>query len=1125
MPRRSLLALTTFGLIVSLAAMPTASAQRGKRKGNDRPSPDDSAKAARVAGGLKVEVWAAEPLLANPVCFAFDENGKCYVAETYRHSEGVTDTRNHMNWLDDDMGSQSVADRVKMFEKWKYPAYPQNAEQVRVVWDSTGSGKADKSAVFAGGFNRPEDGIGAGLLARKGSVYYTCIPDLYQLKDTTGDNKADVKKSLISGFGVHVQFLGHDLHGLRMGPDGKLYFSVGDRGYNITTSDGKHLMNVESGAVLRCDPDGKNLEVVHTGLRNPQELAFDDYGNLFTYDNNSDSGDMARWVQIVEGGDSGWRCGYQFGTLMHHEGVPQGNRGPFNTEHIWYLAGPNGPPAFVVPPIALFGNGPAGLTHYPGIGLNDKYKDHFFACDFKATTGQSVIWSLAVKPKGASFEVVDRQPFVRNMVPTDCEFGPDGAFYWSDWIGGWDKPKAGRIFKVSDPEAMINPHVAEAQKLIAEGMGKKTIAELVKLLEFPHQQVRLEAQYELTTRPEREVSAPLIKLLTNGTNLIARLHAVWALTKIQSPNGPFFPWDKWMGDEKEPAIRAALAQTMGRFGFDTTKQMSDADPRVRFFATLSYGKRKPKGSDDYYPLFDLLKTNNDADPYLRHAAVQALFTMTEQPCDIVTAYEAAKDKYDVPAVRLGIVLALRKLQCQRIGQFLTDPDPRIVAEAARAINDTEMMAPMEDLAKLAEKPGIQDVVAYRALNANFKLGQPENAVAIAGFIARTSELDYLRVFALKLLADWAKPPRRDAITGLRQELPDRPAAAAKAALLPMLAKAFVGSDKVRAEAVKTVSKLGIAEVGSILSGLVADPKQSAGVRVEALFALDAIRAKELKSATAKALADAEPRVRAAARVVAAKADPTAAAAELPALLKDPKATAVEKQMAFYALGQMNESKSADDALASGLDALIAGKLAPELKLDLIEAAQTRANNSRLKKYAPLQDKLAAYDKLARAGVAKDPLSRWRDVTNGGDAEKGKQIFLNSAAVYCQRCHKFAGQGGEVGPELTGIGSRQTRDYLLESLVDPNKDIAKGFASVILNLEDGRVVSGVLRSKTDKQYVLVTAEGKVFTFARDDVASEKPDRSAMPDDLVNKLTRREIRDVVEFLTSTKVPAKK
>ena len=113
--------------------------------------------------------------------------------------------------------------------------------------------------------------------------------------------------------------------------------------------------------MLRCNPDGTELEVFATGLRNPQELAFDEFGNLFTGDNNSDSGDKARWVYLVEGGDSGWRIGYQFiaGPI---------SRGPWNEEKLWYPAF-DGQAAYIVPPIANIADGPSGLAYDPGVSL------------------------------------------------------------------------------------------------------------------------------------------------------------------------------------------------------------------------------------------------------------------------------------------------------------------------------------------------------------------------------------------------------------------------------------------------------------------------------------------------------------------------------------------------------------------------------------------------------------------------------------------------------------------------------------------------------------------------------------------------------------------------------------
>jgi len=1069
--------------------------------------------------------------------------------ETFRHTQGVPDTRGKP-WLDDDLAARTVADRVTLYKKFKYGQFPENSERLRLLWDSTGSGKVDMDSVFADGFNRYEDGIAAGVLARKGNVYFACIPDLYLLRDPKGENKATEKTSLATGFGVHIQFIGHDLHGLRMGPDGKLYMSVGDRGLNIITKEKRHLMNPDSGAVLRCDPDGSNLEIVHMGLRNPQELAFDDLGNLFTYENNCDSGDRARWVQIVEGGDSGWRCGFQYGTGYHTPAVPQGNRGPWNTEKLW-MPQWDGQPAYILPPLANFGNGPSGITHYPGIGLNDKYKDHFFCTDFTGGPGGSKIWALAVKPKGATYEIVGGTPkeFIGNMLPTDCEFGPDGAFYWSDWTNGWNKPGKGRIFRVTDPEAMKNPAVAEAKKLIAEGFDKKSADELEKLLEHPHHQVRQEAQYELVSLG---ADGRLAKVARESKNQLARLHALWGLGSLARKQNDRDPVARLFAHINDPDVevrRTAVEQLGSAAGLRNTqgaptsnelqtqlvKLMSDPDLRVRAAAAVTYGKvgqpepllRNPTAEQIYYaPLFDLLKANDDRDPYLRHAVVMSLYHAARNPVDLWNVLALSKDKYDIASVRMGVLLALRKHGSDKVAEFLNDAEPRIVAEAARAIYDDRITNAMPALAKLANTPALSDAAAFRAIAANSWLATPE---PIARYAGRAGEPDYIRAFALELLGNWANPGRRDPITGITMELPPRDSKAAAEALKAVGVAVFAGSDVVRKQAAQVVAKLGIKEFGPQLAELVKDSKSPATLRVEALYAVDALKDPVTKELVGIALASEEPRLRAAGRSVKANVDPAGVLKELPALLKDEKTSLAEKQGAFAILAGMKESQDADKLLDEWLDAAVESKVAADVILDLLDAAERRTK-AKVKLFAPLKAKLDKF-RAAQNKIANDPkgdkLAAYSESLIGGDVDRGRNIFLNNAAASCQRCHKLDGQGGEVGPQLNGIAAEKEKDrrYLLESIVLPSANIAKGFETVILVLQDERTVSGVIKSEDKKTIKLLTAENKEVVVPVEEVASRRTGPSAMPADLHTKMTRRELRDVVEFLASLKEPLKK
>src|SRR4030095_9146348 len=106
-----------------------------------------------------------------------------------------------------------------------------------------------------------------------------------------------------------------------------------------------------------------------------------------------------------------------------------------------------------------------------------------------------------------------------------------------------------------------------------------------------------------------------------------------------------------------------------------------------------------------------------------------------------------------------------------------------------------------------------------------------------------------------------------------------------------------------------------------------------------------------------------------------------------------------------------------------------------------------------------------WPRVEHARPAADDLRSYRECLVGGDASEGKKVFLEKVEASCVRCHKFNGEGGEVGPDLTGIGSRKDRQYILESLVFPNKQVAQGYDSVTVLMKNGSTYAGTLKSET------------------------------------------------------------
>src|SRR5437667_8897505 len=98
----------------------------------------------KIAPGLKVDLWAAEPLLANPVAICTDETGRWYVAETFRLHAGVTDIRGHMDWLNEELASKTVAERdayMTKHEGKRIADYYKESERVRLLSDTDGDGR------------------------------------------------------------------------------------------------------------------------------------------------------------------------------------------------------------------------------------------------------------------------------------------------------------------------------------------------------------------------------------------------------------------------------------------------------------------------------------------------------------------------------------------------------------------------------------------------------------------------------------------------------------------------------------------------------------------------------------------------------------------------------------------------------------------------------------------------------------------------------------------------------------------------------------------------------------------------------------------------------------------------
>jgi quinoprotein glucose dehydrogenase len=381
------------------------------------------------------------------------------------------------------------------------------------------------------------------------------------------------------------------------------------------------------------------------------------------------------------------------------------------------------------------------------------------------------------------------------------------------------------------------------------------------------------------------------------------------------------------------------------------------------------------------------------------------------------------------SARMGVLLALRRLKRPEVDRFLDDSEPRLVVEAARAIYDVPIAPALPRLARLAATATASEPLLRRVLNANARTGGPEHASTLAALAARIDVPVPIRVEALQALAAWAKPPGLDRVVGLWRPLPPRPAKDAVVALRAVLPDLLRDApDAVALAALRAIGPLPLKEAGPLLSALVSDASRNPRPRAEAIRALDRLDDDGLAAAVRRALEDRAPALRVEARRLLAKLEPGEAIPILESVLE--QGSVAERRGALETLGDM-PGPAADRALSRWLDRLGTKDVPPEIALDLIEAAAQRKDPAIARQLRRIDE----------ARPQDDPLSTYRETLVGGDAERGWKIFSDKDEVECIRCHKARETGGEVGPDLNGIGSRQDRRYLLESIVAPDRQIA------------------------------------------------------------------------------------
>jgi putative membrane-bound dehydrogenase-like protein len=500
-----------------------------------------------VMEGLDATVFAEAPMLTNPTNLDVDARGRVWVLEGF----------NYRTTLHPENPVRAEGDRILILE------------------DTDGDGRADSEKVFYQGRDI-DAAMGIAVLGDR--VIVSAYENVFVFTDADGDDRPEKKEVL---FQFADKDHDHSVHAFVFGPDGRLYFNMGNEGDFVKDAAGNVVVDragtrvteegtpYREGMVFRVEPDGSNFEVLGHNFRNPYEAAVDAFGTIWQSDNDDDGNRGTRINYVMEYGN--------FGYKDEMTGASWPTRRTGMEEEIplrhWHLNDPG-----VVPNVLQTGAGsPSGMTVYEAELLPRPIRGAMIHAD----PGQNVVRAYPVEREGAGYrgEVVDivkgvGDPFFR---PVDVAVAPDGSLFVADWydpgVGGHDvgDRTQGRILRIA-PRGM-GYHPPAAPKL-------DTPAAAIAALRSPNLATRYLAYERL--RGWGRGAEEALQGMWRSEDPRERARALWLLAQIEGRGNRYI--DAALTDA-DPDIRITGVRAARRVGRDVIpvarRLARDPSPQVR----------------------------------------------------------------------------------------------------------------------------------------------------------------------------------------------------------------------------------------------------------------------------------------------------------------------------------------------------------------------------------------------------------------------------------------------------------------------------------------------------------------------------------------------------------------